>query len=225
MPAAYTYDELMLALAREAYSGEQVIDISTTVAETTAGTSALFGELAWGASGATATVYHNTYLYLRRFSGLATAGGASTITLRTSMGVLGGANVLANWKIKITAGTSSGDERTISSNTDANPVVVTVDSAWTATPTTTSFYEIYPSSSAIDRPNRTSRALSTGSFAVATGVVTCAPAFAGNAASALSIGVGADFLIREDNPAILRNAINPVLNSLRFYSYLPVTLI
>ena len=225
MPAAYTHDELMLALAREAYSGEQVIDISTTTAETTAGTSALFGELAWGASGATTTAYHNTYLYLRRFSGLATAGGASTITLRTSMGDLGAANVLANWKIKITAGTSSGDERTISSNTDANPTVVTVDSAWTATPTTTSFYEIYPSSSAIDRPNRTSRALTTGSFTVATGVVTCAPAFAGNAAAALSIGIGADFLFCKDNPKVLRNAINRVLNGLRFYSYLPPTLV
>ena len=225
MPALYTYDDIMLALAREAYSGEQVIDISTTVAETTAGTSALFGELAWGASGATTTAYHNTYLYLRRFSGLATAGGASTITLRTAMGDLGAANVLANWKIKITAGTSSGDERTISSNTDANPVVVTVDSPWTATPTATSFYEIYPSSSAIDRPNRISRALTTGSFTVATGVVTCAPAFAGNAASALSIGVGADFLFCKDNPNQLRNYINRVLNALRFYSYLPVTLI
>src|SRR3990167_4883528 len=224
MPALYTYDDIMLALAREAYSGEQVIDISTTVAETTAGTSALFGELAWGASGASTTAYHNTYLYLR-FSGLATAGAASTITLRTSMGDLGAANVLANWKIKITAGTSSGDERTISSNTDANPVVVTVDSAWTATPTTTSFYEIYPSSSAIDRPNRISRALTTGSFTVATGVVACAPAFAGNAASALSIGIGADFLFCKDDPKMLRNAINRVLNALRFYSYLPVTLI
>ena len=225
MPIAYTYDDLILALAREAYSGKPVIDLSTTAAETTAGTSALFGELAWGASGATTTAYHNQYLYLRRFSGLATAGGASTITLRTSMGDLGAANVLANWKIKITAGTSSGDERTISSNTDANPAVVTVDSAWTATPTATSFYEIYPSSATIDRPNRTSRALTTGSLTVATGVITCAPAFAGNAASALSIGVGADFLICEDNPAILRNALNRVLASLRFKSYLPVTLI
>src|SRR3990167_11418761 len=137
MPVSTTYDDLMLALAREAYNGESVIDISTTTAETTAGTSARFGELVWGSSGATTTAYHNIYLYLRRFSGLATAGGGSTITLRTSMGDLGAANVLANWKIKITAGTSSGDERTISSNTDANPTVVTVDSAWTATPTTT----------------------------------------------------------------------------------------
>src|SRR3990172_6865872 len=177
MPVSVTYDDILLALAREAYSGEPVIDLSTTVAETTAGTSALFGELAWGSSGATTTAYHNTYLYLRRFSGLATAGGASTITLRTSMGDLGAANILANWKIKITAGTSSGDERTISSNTDANPAVVTVDSAWTATPTTTSFYEIYPSSATIDRPNRTSRALTTGSFTLATGVVTCPPPF------------------------------------------------
>jgi len=225
MATTYTYDDLMLALAREAYNGEPVIDLSTTIAETTAGTSALFGELAWGASGATTTAYHNIYLYLRRFSGLATAGGASTITLRTSMGDLGAANVLAGWKIKITAGTSSGDERTISSNTDANPVVVTVDSAWTATPTATSFYEIYPSSSTIDRPNRISRALTTGSFTVATGVVTCAPAFAGAAAAALSIGVGADFLFCKDYPTILRNAINRVLTSLRYKSYLPVTLI
>src|SRR3972149_2699838 len=225
MATAYTYDEMMLALAREAYRGESVIDISTSAAETTAGLSAAFGELAWGSSGATTTAYHNTYLYLRRFSGLATAGAASTITLRTSMGDLGAANVLANWKIKITAGTSSGDERTISSNTDANPVVVTVDSAWTATPTATSFYEIYPSSATIDRPNRTSRAQTRGPGTVASGVITCAPAFAGNAASALSIGIGADFLFCRDRPALLRNTINRVLASLRYKSYLPVTLI
>ena len=225
MATAYTYDEMMLALAREAYRGESVIDISTSAAETTAGLSAAFGELAWGSSGATTTAYHNTYLYLRRFSGLATAGAASTITLRTSMGDLGAANVLANWKIKITAGTSSGDERTISSNTDANPTVVTVDSAWTATPTATSFYEIYPSSATIDRPNRTSRAQTTGSFTVASGVITCAPAFAGNAASALSIGIGADFLFCRDRPALLRNTINRVLAAQRYKSYLPVTLI
>src|SRR3990172_8425089 len=225
MPTAYTYDELVLALAREAYSGEQVIDISTTTAETTAGTSALFGELAWGASGATTTAYHNSYLYLRRFSGLATAGAASTITLRTSMGDLGAANVLANWKIKITAGTSSGDERTIASNTDANPTVVTVDSAWTTTPDTTSFYEIYPSSSAIASPVRTSRALTTASFAAATGTITSAPPFAGNLGSALSIGVGADFLLCGDPPSLLRNSVNRVLASLRFRSHLPVTMI
>src|SRR3990167_5860651 len=131
--------------------------------------------LARGSSGATTTAFHNIYLYLRRFSGLATAGGASTITLRTAMGDLGAANVLANWTIKITAGTSSGDQRTISSNTDANPTVVTVDSAWTATPDTTSFYEIYPSGSAADRIVRVSKALSAAGFAPATGTITVAP--------------------------------------------------
>ena len=225
MPTAYTYDDLILALAREAYMGADAIDLSTTSAAATAGTSAIFADLAWGTSGATTTAFHNRYLYLRRFSGLATAGGASTITLRTAMGDLGAANVLANWKIKITAGTSSGDERTISSNTDANPTVVTVDSAWTATPTATSFYEIYPSSSAIDSPVRTSRALTTASFAAATGTITCAPAFAGNLGSALSIGVGADFLLCDDRPSLLRNSVNRVLASLRFKSYLPVTMI
>lgn len=225
MPTSYTYDDLMLALAREAYMGEEAIDLSTTTAATTSGTSAIFGDLAYGTSGATTTAFHNDYLYLRRFSGLATAGAASTITLRTSMGDLGAANVLANFKIKITAGTSSGDERTISSNTDANPTVVTVDSAWTATPTTTSFYEIYPSSATEDRFIRASRALSTGSFAAATGTVTVAPAFAGNAGSALSIGIGGDFLFCKDNPNTLRIAINRLLRNMRYRTYLPVTLV
>ena len=225
MPTLYTYDELLLALAREAYRGAEAIDLSTTSAAATAGTSAIFADLAWGTSGATTTAFHNKYLYLRRFSGLATAGGASTITLRTSMGDLGAANVLANWKIKITAGTSSGDERTIASNTDANPTVVTVDSAWTTTPDTTSFYEIYPSSSAIASPVRTSRALTTASFAAATGTITSAPAFAGNLGSALSIGIGADFLLCGDPPSLLRNSVNRVLASLRFRSHLPVTMI
>lgn len=225
MPTQYTYDSLILALAREAYRGADAIDLATTSAAATAGTSAIFADLAWGTSGATTTAFHNQFLYLRRFSGLATAGGASTITLRTTMGDIGAANVLANWKIKITAGTSSGDERTISSNTDANPTVVTVDSAWTATPTATSFYEIYPSGAAIDSPVRTSRALTTASFAAATGTITCAPAFAGNLGAALSIGIGADFLLCGDHPSLLRNSINRVLSSLRYKSHLPVTLI
>src|SRR3972149_122158 len=118
MPTSVTYDELMLALAREAYSGDHPIDLDTTaVGATVGGTTAIFGDLAFGATGITTSAYHDIYLYLRRFSGLATNGGASTITLRTAFGTPAAANVLANFTIKITAGASRGGERTIFSNT------------------------------------------------------------------------------------------------------------
>lgn len=225
MPKLFTQDDLMLALAIEANSDQDVTDLSTTGAGANTGLTAIFADLAYGTSGATTTAHHNDYLYLRRFSGLATNGGASTITLRTAFGLPAAANVLANFKIKITAGTSSGDERLISSNTAANPPVVTVDSAWTTTPDTTSFYEIYPSSSTEDRITRISRALSTGSFAAATGTITVAPAFAGDAGVAQIIGLGADFLFCQENPRLLRTSLKRTLRNLRYPAYLPVTMI
>src|SRR3990170_1428346 len=85
MPTSVTYDDLILALAREAYSGEHPIDLDTTGVGAQGGTTAIFGDLGFGATGITTSAYHDTYLYLRRFSGLATAGGASTITLRTCL--------------------------------------------------------------------------------------------------------------------------------------------
>src|SRR3972149_2514088 len=117
MPTAYSYDDLILALAREAYSGEHPIDLDTTGVGAQGGTTAIFGDLAFGAAGITTSAYHDTYLYLRRFSGLATAGGVNTITLRTAFGTPAAANVLANFTIKITAGTSRGGGSGIASNT------------------------------------------------------------------------------------------------------------
>ena len=225
MPVSFTYDDLMLALAREANSDQDVVDLATTGAGANTGLTAIFAELAYGTSGITDTAFHDTYLYLRRFSGLATAGGASTITLRTAFGLPAAANVLANFKIKITAGTSSGDERLISSNTAADPPVVTVSAAFSSTPDTTSFYEIYPSSSTEDRITRTSKAISAVSFAEATGTITVAPKFAGDAGVALILGVGADFLFGKERPNLLRTSINRVLRNMRYPAYLPVTLI
>ncbi len=224
MPTSYTYDDLFLALAREAYSGEEIVDLATTGSGVSGGTSAIFADLAYGSSGATTTAYHDTYLYLRRFSGLATAGGASTITLRTSMGTMA-ADVFKNFKIKITAGTSSGDERTISSNSNADPTQVTVDSAWTATPTTTSFYEIYPSGVDTDRITRTSKALHTASFTVASGTITVAPKFAGDAGASMLVGIGGDFLFCTEHPNILRTSLNRVIRNQRYPAYLPVSML
>jgi len=230
MPTSVTYDDLILALAREAYSGEHPIDLDTTGVGAQGGTTAIFGDLAFGAAGSTTSAYHDTYLYLRRFSGLATAGGASTITLRTAFGTPAAANVLANFIIKITAGTSSGDERTIASNTvgagAGAPPVVTVTSAWTATPDTTSFYEIYPSGSAADtRIVRDSKSITTAPFTVATGAITLAPAFAGAGGVALMAGIGTDFLFCKEHPSLLRTSINRVLRNMRYPAYLPVTLV
>ena len=225
MPVSFTYDDLFLALAKEAFNDQDIIDIATETASAAAGTTAIFDSIAYGTAGATTTVYHDTYLYFRRFSGLATNGGASTITLRTSMGDLGAANVLADFTAKITAGTSSGDERLIASNTDANPTVVTVSAAFTTTPDTTSFYEIYPSSSTADRIVRVARAPHTASFAAATGTVTVAPALAGAVGAALSMGIGADFIFCPENPRLLRDSIQRVLRNMRYPAYLPVTLI
>ncbi len=225
MPTSYTYDDIFLALAQEAFNDQDIIDIATETASSAAGTTAIFDSIAYGTAGATTTAHHDVYLYFRRFSGLATAGAASTITLRTSMGDLGAANVLANFTVKITAGVSSGDERLISSNTDATPTVDTVSAAFTSTPTTTSFYEIYPSSSTADRIVRVARAPTTASFAAATGTVTVAPALAGAAGAALSMGIGADFIFCPENPRLLRDSIQRVLRNMRYPAYLPVTLI
>lgn len=69
-------------------------------------------------------------------TGTATAGGASTITNGAKNWAV---NQWANYQIRITAGTGSGQVRTISSNT---ATVITVSSAWTTQPDNTSQYTI-----------------------------------------------------------------------------------
>ncbi len=226
MPVSFTRDELQLALAREAFSEHDIVDLTTDGTGVSGGTSLIFGDLAYGSSGATTTLFHDVYMHLRRFTGLATAGGGSTITLRTSMGAFA-TDVLINFTIKITAGTSSGDERTISSNTNANPTVVTVSSAFTSTPDTTSFYEIYPSGDdASSQIIRTSKALHTGSFTIASGTITVAPGFNGDAGADMLMGIGAEMLFyRGERPDLHVNSINRLLRNMRYPAYLPVTMV
>lgn len=216
MPVSYTYDDLFLEVAATAFRGQEVVDLTTTSAGTT--TTAVFAQLAYGASGATTTRFHDQFLYLRRVRGTATAGAATTITLES--GHTFATNALANFTIRITSGTGSGQEKIITSNTNANPSVVTVPT-WTTNPDSTSVYAIYPSSSALPVPTvvRTSKVLSTGSFVVASGTANVAPAYS------IVIANRADMLFCGINPDELRRGINTALSSLRFLSYLPVTLV
>ncbi len=224
MPVAFTRDSILLALAQEAFNEHDIVDLTTDSAGAADGTTVIFGELAHGSSGITDTAFHDVYMYLRRFTGLATAGGASTITLRTSMGTLA-ADVLKNFTIKITAGTSSGDERTISANSNANPTVVTVSSAFSSTPTTSSYYEIYPSgSSASSQIIRTAKALTTSPFAVSTGAITVAPGFNGDAGANMLMGVGAEMLFYRDRPNLHINSINRLLRGLAPPTFFPLSL-
>ena len=222
MPTSVTYDDIFLELARRAYPGQEVVDLTTTDAGTS--TTALFDQLAYGSSGATTTRFHDQFLYFRRIRGTATAGAGTTITLESGHSF--DTNCLANFTIKITSGTGSGQERVITSNTNASPSVVTVPT-WTTNPSTDSVYAIYPSSSALPVPTivRTSKALSTGSFTVASGTVTVAPAFS-NASVAVKILSRSDMVFGTDiHPDELKRFIATVMTSQRFHSYLPVTLV
>ncbi len=225
MPVLFTRDDIILALAQEAFSEHDVVDLTTDSAGASDGTTLVFGDLAYGSSGATTTAFHDVYMHLRRFTGLAAAGGASTITLRTSMGALA-TDVLKNFIIKIVAGTSSGDERTISSNTNANPSVATVSSAFTSTPDTTSFYEIYPSGDdASSQIIRATKALSSGSFTVASGTITVAPGFNGDVGANMLMGVGAEMLFYHEHPNLHLRSVNRLLRNMRYPAYLPVGMI
>ncbi|KKL27091.1 hypothetical protein LCGC14_2388630, partial [marine sediment metagenome] len=78
MPKSFTRDDIILALAIEAFADQEIVDLTTTGAGVSGGTSVIFGDIAYGSSGATTTSFHDTHMHLRRFTGLATAGGAST---------------------------------------------------------------------------------------------------------------------------------------------------
>lgn len=221
MPTSYTYDDLILAVAQEALADKDFVDVTATSAGTT--TTAVIAGLAFGTSGATTTKFHDEWVYWRRTRGTATAGGASTITLESAHDYE--TDALTGMTIRITAGTSIGDSRTIASNTNADPSVVTVSAAWTATPTTSSVYEITPYSSTIAECVRTSKALSTGSFAVASGTITVAPAF-GLATEAAQIFIHSDLLLCGGlHPNQIRNSINRILRNMRYPAYLPVGMI
>lgn len=68
--------------------------------------------------------------------GVATAGGASTLT---NSGKTWTTNQWANYQVRIVSGTGIGQIRTIASNTGT---VLTTSSSWTTNPDTTSVYEI-----------------------------------------------------------------------------------
>lgn len=69
-------------------------------------------------------------------TGTATAGAATTLTIGTKAWTV---NQWANHQVRITSGTGKGQVRTISSNT---ATVLTVSTAWTTTPDTTSVISI-----------------------------------------------------------------------------------
>ncbi|MFA5768361.1 MAG: hypothetical protein WC871_02335 [Bacteroidales bacterium] len=73
--------------------------------------------------------------------GRATAGGSATITLETEHQNVYEANFFKLCEIEIVDGTGSGQRRRVSASTKAG--VLTVASAWTTTPDSTSFYRIH----------------------------------------------------------------------------------
>ena len=80
----------------------------------------------------------------RKHTGTAQAGGASTITLAASAS--GADSAYNNMIVRLTGGTGSGQERTITAYVGATRVA-TVSVAWTPAPDATSVYAV------IDRPN------------------------------------------------------------------------
>lgn len=73
-------------------------------------------------------------------NGTATAGAASSITLEASKTFL--LNQWTNYQIRITSGTGLGQIRSIASNTAGASPVITVSTAWTTQPDSTSVYRI-----------------------------------------------------------------------------------
>jgi len=72
------------------------------------------------------------------YTGTASAGAASTITVTNNFPV----NAVANYQIKITGGTGNGQIRQIASNTVGPNSVLTVSAAWTVIPDATSTFSI-----------------------------------------------------------------------------------
>ena len=231
MPKSFTRDELMVAVCQEAFKGEYPISITTTSLGATTGLTGVFGQLAYTTAGATSTKYHDIWVYMRRFRGTAGAGGSSTITLETAEHDSLGTDALKGGVVKIVSGTNSGEERNISSNTDASPTVVTVSSAWTTTPSTDSVYEIYLNSSDTREGDlvRSVKANSTSSLTVASGTLNWNPAIQSNATDSLvvlPIVERSDMIFTYDiqGDEIL-SYISQLLRNLRSPAYLPVTMI
>lgn len=74
------------------------------------------------------------------YIGRATAGGSLTLTLETEHKNIFEANYFKLCEVEIVDGTGAGQRRKVASSTKAG--VLTVDSAWTTTPSSSSFYVI-----------------------------------------------------------------------------------
>ena len=223
----YTYDELIPATAQEAGKGQWPTTMTST-AEGSAGTSGVFAGLGLG-SAITTSEYHNCWVYLRRQTGTASAGGATSITMPT--GVTWTAGALNAGAVRIVGGTGEGQTRTITSNSGASPDVLTTTPAWTTNPDSTSEYEVYWQSSTTVPGNltRTSKTPSSSSVVVADGTLTWAPAMS-NSASGSAVVIKAetnsDFLFLWDlHPDLVKSYINLILRNLHSWVYMPVTMV
>src|SRR3990167_845080 len=139
---AFTFDEIITAVAQEAGKGQWPTSMTST-SDGSSGTSGVFAGLGLG-SAITTSEYHNCWVYLRRQTGTASAGGATSITMPT--GITWTAGALNAGAVRIVGGSGEGQTRTITSNSGASPDVLTV-SAWTTNPDSTSEYEVYWQSS------------------------------------------------------------------------------
>lgn len=76
-----------------------------------------------------------------QIDGLASAGGSTTLTLESVHQNVYHTNYFTYCEVEIVGGTGAGQRRTITSSTYAG--VITVDTAFTTAPDSTSFYRIY----------------------------------------------------------------------------------
>ena len=81
MPTSYTLAQIRQALAEEAYRGEYPVLLGTTAGGTT--TTAVFGPLAFGTSGATTSAYHGVWLFIAENPGGGPAVGEVSRILAT----------------------------------------------------------------------------------------------------------------------------------------------
>ena len=178
-----------------------------------------FGQLAFTTTGATTSLFDNIWVYLRGLSGTASAGAATTITTQSDTTGLANTDLFDGWTVYIVSGTGSGQTRTVTSVSAANPAVVTVSAAWTTNPDSTSVYAIFPGS-----VGRRIAKVQTGGLTVASGIITVTPPLLGAASGVLFIPSRADFLFCRDlNPDELKKSINYALRNMVYPALLPVT--
>src|SRR3990167_9640576 len=224
---AFTFDEIITAVAQEAGKGQWPTSMTST-SDGSSGTSGVFAGLGLG-SAITTSEYHNCWVYLRRQTGTASAGGATSITMPT--GITWAAGALNGGAVRIVGGTGDGQTRTITSNSGASPDVLTTTPAWTTNPDSTSEYEVYWQSSTTVPGNltRASKTPSSSSVVVADGTLTWAPAMSNSAsgsAVAIKAETNSDFLFMWDiHPDLVKSYINLILRNLHSWVYMPVTMV